>query len=287
VTQTIPVGRAPLNITVANAYIEQGAPIPTFTYTVGCTLPEAGCFVLSDTDVPNVITGVPNVTTPANQNSPPGTYPIIASQGTLAAPNYYFVFVNGTLSVAPPGTFAIAANPGTLTIARGQSGQATLTITPSNYYQGTVTLTCGPLPANVSCVVSPPTYSFPGSQNPNGQENPAQGTVTINTTAGTVVGALPPANPDASLASALFPGAIVSILLLFARRRAKKRFSLLQLAVLVALGFGLLSLTSCSSSAGSATAAPGTVTVMINGSGTTVSGTGAATASTPLTVTIQ
>jgi hypothetical protein len=287
VTQTIPVGRAPLNITVANAYIEQGAPIPTFTYTVGCTLPEAGCFVLSDTDVPNVITGVPNVTTPANQNSPPGTYPIIASQGTLAAPNYYFVFVNGTLSVAPPGTFAIAANPGTLTIARGQSGQATLTITPSNYYQGTVTLTCGPLPASVSCVVSPPTYSFPGSQNPNGQENPAQGTVTINTTAGTVVGALPPANPDASLAGALFPGAIVSILLLFARRRAKKRCSPLQLAVLVALGFGLLSLTSCSSSAGSATAAPGTVTVMINGSGTTVSGTGAATASTPLTVTIQ
>jgi hypothetical protein len=287
VTQTIPVGQAPLNITVTNAYIEQGAPLPTFTYTVGCTLPEAGCFVLSDTDIPSVITGVPNLTTTAVQNSSPGTYPIVASQGTLAAPNYYFVFINGTLTVAPPGIFAIAANPGTLTIARGQSGQTTLTITPSNYYQGTVTLACGQLPANVSCVVSPATYNFPGSQNANGQENPAQGTVTINTAAGAIVGALRPANMDASLAKILFPGAIASILLLFARRRAEKRLALFRCAIFVALGFGLLSLASCSKSSGLATAAPGTVTVTINGSGTTVSGTGSVTASAPLTVVIQ
>jgi hypothetical protein len=246
-----------------------------------------GCFVLSDTDVPGVISGVPAVTTVADQNSPPGTYPIVPSQGTLAAPNYYFVFVNGTLTISPPGTYAISANPSALSITRGQSAQATLTITPANFYQGTVTLSCGQLPSNVSCVVSPSTYVFPGSQNTNGQENPAQGTVTINTAAGTIVGSLQGTNTIANLAGVLIPGVVASILLLFARRRAAGQFSMWQLSILVVFGLGMLSLISCSGSSGFVTAAQGTVTVTINGNGTTVSGNGTVTASVPLTVTIQ
>lgn len=287
VVQTFSVGPAQLNITVANAFREQGAPNPNFTYSVGCTLPQSGCFVLSDTDVPGVISGVPDVTTVADENSPPGTYPIVPSQGTLAAPNYYFVFVDGTLTVSPPGTYAITANPSTLSITHGQSAQATLTITPANFYQGAVTLTCGQLPVNVSCVVSPSTYTFTGSQNANGQENPAQGTVTINTAAGTIVGSLRKRNTTASLAGVLISGALTSIVLVFARRRAAKHSSIWQLGLLVALGLGILSLVSCSSSSGFVTAAPGTVTVTITGNGTTVSGGGSVTASVPLTVTIQ
>jgi hypothetical protein len=287
VAQTFPVGQAPLNITVANVFREQGAPNPNFTYSIGCTSPLPGCFVLSDTDIPGVITGVPTITTAADENSPPGTYPIVASQGNLAAPNYYFVYINGTLTVAPPGIYTIGANPNTLTITRGQSAQATLTITPSNYYQGTVTLSCGQLPANVSCIVSPSTYTFPGSQNANGQENPAQGTVTINTAAGTIVGSVRSANTSPSLAGVLIPGAIAFFVFAFARRRAVKQSSIWQLGVLVALGLSMLSLISCSSSSGFVTAKPGTVTVTINGSGTTVSGDGAVTASVPLAVTIQ
>jgi hypothetical protein len=287
VTQTISVGPAPLNITVTNAFREQGAPNPNFTYSVGCTLPQAGCFVLSDTDVPGVVSGIPDITTVADENSPPGMYPIVPSQGTLVAPNYYFVFGNGTLTVSPPGSYAITATPGTLSITRGQSAQATLTITPANFYQGTVTLTCGQLPANVSCVVSPSTYTFSGSQNANGQENPAQGTVTINTTAGTIVGWMRKRNTTTSLAGVLISGALTSILLVFARRRAAKHLGIWQLSILAALGLGILSLTSCSSSSGMVTAAPGTVTVIINGNGTTVSGSGTVNASVPLTVTIQ
>jgi hypothetical protein len=287
VAQTFSVGPAPLNITVANAFREQGAPNPNFAYSIGCTSPLPGCFVLSDTDVPGVISGIPAVTTVADENSAPGTYAIVPSQGTLAAPNYYFVFVNGTITVSPPGTYAISANPGALTITRGQSAQATLTITPANFYQGTVTLSCGQLPANVSCVMSPSTYTFPGSQNANGQENPAQGTVTINTAAGTIVGSLRTTNTTAGLAGVLIPGAFASIVLAYVRRRAAKQFGIWQLGILVALGLSILSLISCSSSSGFVTAAPGTVTVTITGSGTTVSGDGAVTASVPLTVTIQ
>jgi hypothetical protein len=193
VTQTFTVAPAPLNITANSFTREQGAPNPTFTYGIGCpnSILLPGCFVLTDSDIPSAITGIPDLSTTATDSSPPGTYPIVISQGTLSAPNYAFMFVNGSLTVAPPGNFAITANPASLTIPRGQSGQSTITITPSNNYQGSVTMSCGQMPSNLSCVVSPSTFTFPGSQNPDGSENPAQGTITINTAAGTIVGALP------------------------------------------------------------------------------------------------
>ena len=289
VSQTLNVAPAPLQVVAKPFTREQGAPNPTFTYVIGCpnSNPLPGCFVLNDSDIPSVITGIPDVTTSATDSSSPGTYPIVISQGTLSAPNYSFVFVNGTLTVTPAGSFAITANPASITIPRGQSGQSTITITPANNYQGSVTLSCGQMPANVSCVVSPSTYTFPGTQNPDGSENAAQGTVTINTTAGTIVGALPARNSNASQAGFFVSGAFFGLLFLFARRSASKRLGAGRACILLLLGLGLFSLISCGGSKGFVTAAPGTITVSINGSGTTPSGTGSVTASVPLTVVIQ
>jgi hypothetical protein len=289
VTQTIDVAPAPLQV-VANPLIrEQGAPNPTLTYQIGCpnSNPQPGCFVLRDGDIPSVITGIPDLSTTATDSSPAGTYPIVIGQGTLAAPNYAFVFVNSTLTVLPPGNFGISASPGSLTIPRGQSGQSTITITPGNNYQGSVTMTCGQMPANVSCVVSPSTYTFPGSQNPDGSENPAQGTITINTAAGTIVGALKARNPNTSIAGLFLPGAFFGLLLLFLRRRRARWLGAARVCIFLLLGLGVFSLISCGGGASFVTAAPGTITVSINGSGTTPSGSGTVTASTPLTVVIQ
>ncbi len=47
----------------------------------------------------NVLAGVPSLSTSATTNSPPGTYPITISAGTLSATNYTFVFNGGTLTV--------------------------------------------------------------------------------------------------------------------------------------------------------------------------------------------
>ena len=289
VIQTITVAPAPLNITANNFTREQGAPNPTLTYGIGCpnSIPLPGCFVLNDSDIPSVITGIPDVSTTATDSSPPGTYPIVISQGTLSAPNYAFVFVNGTLTVTPPGNFAITANPASLTIPRGQSGQSTITITPSNNYQGSVTMSCGQMPSNVSCVVSPSTFTFPGSQNPDGSENPAQGTITINTAAGAIVGALPARNSNTNQAGLLIPGAFFGLLLLFLRRRSARWLAAAQACILLLLGLGLSSLISCGGGTSFVTAAPGTITVSINGSGTTPAGSGTVAASTPLTVVIQ
>ena len=50
-------------------------------------------------DTTNVLIGSPNLSTLAAPDSPPASYPIIASVGTLSATNYTFAFVNGTLTV--------------------------------------------------------------------------------------------------------------------------------------------------------------------------------------------
>jgi hypothetical protein len=242
--------------------------------------------VLNDTDIPSVITGLPNLTTTATDSSSPGTYPIVITQGTLAAPNYAFVFTNGTLTVTPPGAYAITANPSSLTIPHGDSGQSTITITPTNQYQGTVTLSCGQLPANVSCVISPATYVFPGSQDPDGSENAAQGTITIDTAAGTIVGAIP-TNSNLSRAGLILPGAALGFLIFFARRRAGRWLKPGRLIAVLILGLSALSLISCGGGTTFTTAAPGTVTLSINGTGTAPSGSGSVTASVPLTVVIQ
>jgi hypothetical protein len=289
VTQTLNVAPAPLQVVAKPLIREQGAANPVLTYGIGCpnSISQPGCFVLNDSDIPSVITGIPDVETTATDSSPPGTYPIVISQGTLSAPNYAFVFVNSTLTITPAGNFAISASPASLTIPRGQSGQSTITITPANNYQGSVTVSCGQMPANVSCVASPSTFTFPGSQNPDGSENPAQGTITINTAAGTIVGAVAARNLNTSQAGFLVPGTFFGLLLLFLRRRCAWRVGAARVCIFLLLGLGVFFLISCSGGTSFVTAAPGTITVSINGSGTTPSGSGAVTASAPLTVVIQ
>jgi hypothetical protein len=178
------IGQAPLDITATSFSREQGAANPTFTYTIGTSASGAvGGFLNDDTDIPSVVSGIPVLTTTATQASSPGTYSIVIDTSAMTAANYYFVPINGTLTVTQAGSYVITANPSSLTITRGQSAQSIITITPSNGYQGTITLTCGTLPANVTCTVSPSTYTFTGNISGTSSENPAQGTITINTTA--------------------------------------------------------------------------------------------------------
>jgi hypothetical protein len=56
-------------------------------------------FKNSETLASSGVTGSPSLTTAATQTSPVGPYTINVGPGTLAAANYGFSFVNGTLSV--------------------------------------------------------------------------------------------------------------------------------------------------------------------------------------------
>ena len=90
---SVTVNPATLTVTADNKVRYQGAPNPTFTYTItgytnGENAASAG------------VTGVPDLSTTATQASPEGGYTVTCAQGTLGgAPNYTYTYVDGTLSV--------------------------------------------------------------------------------------------------------------------------------------------------------------------------------------------
>jgi hypothetical protein len=91
---TLTINPAVLTVTANNLIGTSGRPLPTLTYTI------TG-FVNGDNQ--SVVTGTPVLTTTATQFSPPGVYRITITQGTMAASNYSFIFVDGTLTLRPGG----------------------------------------------------------------------------------------------------------------------------------------------------------------------------------------
>jgi probable HAF family extracellular repeat protein len=92
-TVSINVLKATLTITADNKVKFVDDPNPPLTFT------PTG-FVNGDTA--SVLTGAPSLSTTATNNSPVGNYPITITQGTLAAADYTFSFVNGTLTITEP-----------------------------------------------------------------------------------------------------------------------------------------------------------------------------------------
>jgi hypothetical protein len=98
---TIIVNPAALNVTAENAARPFGFANPSLGATYSG-------FVNGDTFA-SAVTGTPVVTTTATTLSPVGTYPVVVTQGTLAAANYVFNFVNGTLTIIKAATTASLA----------------------------------------------------------------------------------------------------------------------------------------------------------------------------------
>jgi sugar lactone lactonase YvrE len=221
-------------------------------------------FVNGDTQ--GSVSGTPAITTTAQPGSPVGDYPIAILQGALTAANYTFTFVNGTLHIVPGGStpdFSLTANPQQLTMLAGQVRQSVITLSPINYYQGIVTLSCGTLPANVSCVFSPATLT------PDGRGVPVTTSLTVNTNGGLpVVGAVRSVGRTPILATMFYlPGGVAGLLLVFSRRRLRMNTSVQHLLVLLVLLTAAMGMSACGSSANSSTnsqfAQPGTSTVTV------------------------
>src|SRR6185295_9710475 len=67
-------------------------------------------FVNGETFATSGVTGAPSLTTTATPSSGVGDYPIVAAQGTLAAANYRFAFVSGTLTITQAALTVTASN---------------------------------------------------------------------------------------------------------------------------------------------------------------------------------
>ena len=146
--------------------------------------------------------------------------------------------------VAP--SFAAALSPTTLTIASGSAGSSTVTVTPAGGYAGSIALTCGSLPAQASCVISPASLTFTSSS--SAAQSAA---VKISTSSKT----------PATAALLLFP--LGGLGMLFALRRRRSHPGLL-LLLLILSGAGLFGFTGCGGGSGSSNNTPvGTYPVVI------------------------
>jgi alpha-tubulin suppressor-like RCC1 family protein len=109
---TVTVAPANLTVTAVNQTMVFGASVPPLAATISG-------FVNGQTLSTSGVTGHALCTTTGSSASPGGTYPVICSLGTLAATNYTFSFVPGTLTVTYSTT--ICDHHGPLIISGGES----------------------------------------------------------------------------------------------------------------------------------------------------------------------
>ena len=125
VTENTTATQAVLTVTANNTAITYGCGCsPVLTYGI------TG-FQFSDNQG-NSTTGSPAESTTGTQGGPVGMYTINISQGTLAAANYTFAFVNGTLTVGP-ATLTVTADNKTATEG---DGLPTFTASYSGFVNG-------------------------------------------------------------------------------------------------------------------------------------------------------
>ena len=113
VSGTVTVNPATLTVTANNVSKPFGTAVPALTATItgyvnGQTLATSG------------VTGSPACSTTATATSAGGTYPITCSISTLAAVNYVFAFVPGTLTVTFTTT-VICDHLGSIVVTSGES----------------------------------------------------------------------------------------------------------------------------------------------------------------------
>jgi hypothetical protein len=104
-------------------------------------------------------------------------------------------------------------------VVQGQAVQALVTVSPVNFYQGLVKLSCGNLPTNVSCTFSPATIA------PDGSNNPITVALTVNTNSSSpVVGQVRPMGSGGVMSAGFLylPAGLAGLLVAIRRKRIVK-----------------------------------------------------------------
>jgi len=163
-------------------------------------------------------------------------------------------------TIVPVGVSA-TVSPNPLTIKSGSSGTLTITLTPTGGYTGTVSFSCGTLPANASCTFNPTSVAITAST------TTATDILTVNTTtapASAMLSAPHPSGRGSGVFSALalvLPGSLFALFGLKRRKQypALRRLLMVTLFCLATLWVGTLS--GCGGSSKSTKTAPGSYTV--------------------------
>jgi hypothetical protein len=165
---------------------------------------------------------------------------------------------NGTGAAA---NYTLTSNASFINIADGGTGTVTITLTPVNFYSGTVTFSCGGLPLDVTCAFAPATLTPLGNA-------PLQTTLTVTTAAPHGALRMPAdANPHqgrTSLLACLTGMGLFGLLLSGDWKNKRNRRVGILLGILV-LGM-MFSLVGCSSSTTPGTPV-GAQTIQVTGTG--------------------
>ncbi|MBS1801855.1 MAG: PASTA domain-containing protein [Acidobacteria bacterium] len=193
VTQSFNIAPAPLTVTAGNLTVAYGQAIPSLVndYTITGYVNGESSAVLNNTK--------PALSTTATSTSVPGQYPITVSTGNLAAANYTFRFVAGTLTISFTGTVPSSGTAcngaysgtfkGNLTVSKGQT-----CIFVGGGTSGSITGTGGNIILNGASIGSNVTIQSGGSFN-IGPSTTIKGSLTIqslpkSTTANRVCGSM-------------------------------------------------------------------------------------------------
>jgi hypothetical protein len=209
-----------------------------------------------------------NSATQATAVSPAGTGTVdvtIVTPGGTSAVNAsdQFAFVQGT--------YTLTASPTAVSVKAGQSGTATLTLTPTGGYAGSVTLSCANLPANATCAFSQGSGGSGGTVMMSGNNQPVQVTMTIQTDVAQVAAMTreqkSPLNPILPALAFWWPGSIVGLGAFRRRKKAgwmRSQQRLLQIGLLMLMSFGMAGLmTGCGGGSNSSTTPAGVSTVTV------------------------
>jgi hypothetical protein len=139
-------------------------------------------------------TGLPSgVTAGFNPNPATTTSTLTLTASATAATGTFTVTITGTsgnlsettnlsLTVNPALSFSLSANPSSLTIVQGGQGTSTITITPSNGFNGSVTLSASGLPSGVTAAFSPNPATSTSTLTLTASATAATGTATVTIT---------------------------------------------------------------------------------------------------------
>ena len=155
---------------VLNDLWEYQAPAATPTLSVASGMyTSVQTVTLSDSNSAATIYYTTNGTAPTTSSTVYSAPITVSASETIEA----FAVVNGSMPSAvssatytinlPSPTFTLAASPTSLTINSRAQGSTTLTVTPLNGFNSTVSLACSGLPAGATCSFNPPAVTPSGS----------------------------------------------------------------------------------------------------------------------------
>lgn len=208
------------------------AATPTFSIPAG-TYTSAQTVSLSDTTFGAVIYYTIDGTTPTAASMQYSTPISVSESETIQAIATANTYVQSAVASAaytinlPPPSFALSSSTSTLTVNSGSQGSLTLTVTPQNGFNSTVTFACAGLPASASC------HFNPSSVTPSGGAVTTQLTIAASASATVARPARNPFQPAAALA--------LACCLLFLRKRRTLALNF----ILIAAFLALTSLTAC------------------------------------------